>query len=228
MNESKKCEVCQGSETAKKASATGKKNSFRKIFIKGITSTNPVFILLLGLCPVLAVSTSLDNAFGMAWAATFVLLSSNLIISIIRRWVPEVVRIPVFIVIIATFVTIVYIVLQAFVPDLAKSLGIYVPLIVVNCIILGRAEAFASKNSIKDTLADTMGIGIGFSAAILLIAAIRQLFGTGSLNMFGFDIVSLPGLVDFPVTMFILPMGAFLVIGVLLAVFRHIGVMEYE
>jgi electron transport complex protein RnfE len=228
MNESKKCEACQGSENAKKASTTGKKNSFSKIFIKGITSTNPVFILLLGLCPVLAVSTSLDNAFGMAWAATFVLLSSNLLISVIRRWVPEVVRIPVFIVIIATFVTIVYIVLQAFVPDLAKSLGIYVPLIVVNCIILGRAEAFASKNSLKSTLADTMGIGIGFSAAILLIAAIRQLFGTGSLDMFGFNIVSLPGLVDFPVTMFILPMGAFLVIGVLLAVFRHVGVMEYE
>ena len=155
-------------------------------------------------------------------------MSSNMLISLIRKRVPGIVRIPTFIVIIATFVTIVHIILQAYMPPLAKSLGIYVPLIVVNCIILGRAESFASKNSLKLTLADTIGIGIGFSAAILLIASIRQLFGTGSLEMFGKHLVSIPGLIDTPISIFILPMGAFFVIGSLLAFFRYVGVVPCE
>ncbi len=227
MVEAKERVTCHdGSDT--KTVSSGNKGGFIKTFINGITTTNPVFILLLGLCPTLAVSTSLDNAFGMAWAATFVLIASNILISLIRKWVPDIVRIPTYIVIIATFVTIIYIVLQAYMPPLAKSLGIYVPLIVVNCIILGRAEAFASKNSLKLTLADTIGIGIGFSAAILLIAAIRQLLGTGSLDMFGVHFISIPGLTENPMSIFILPMGAFFVIGMFLALFRYMGVMEYE
>lgn len=228
MSDAGGCADCPNNSVINKKSVDGSKKGFMKTLINGITTTNPVFILLLGLCPTLAVSTSLDNAFGMAWAATFVLLTSNLLISLIRKFVPDIVRIPTYIVIIATFVTIVYIILQAFVPPLAKSLGIYVPLIVVNCIILGRAEAFASKNNLKFTLADTIGIGIGFSAAILLIAFIRQLFGTGSLDMFGVQLLSVPGLVEYPLSIFILPMGAFFVIGMLLAFFRYIGVMPCE
>lgn len=219
------CNNCDSNKETKKQTD---KKSFLRILINGITNTNPVFILLLGLCPTLAVSTSLDNAFGMAWAATFVLLASNLLISLIRKFIPGVVRIPSYIVIIATFVTIVHIVLQAYMPPLAKSLGIYVPLIVVNCIILGRAEAFASKNNLKHTLADTIGIGIGFSGAILLIAFIRQLFGTGQIDMFNIQFFVIPGLSDYPLSIFILPMGAFFVIGILLAFFRYIGVMPCE
>ncbi len=228
MNTSKKCVTCDNCSGKNKATKGNKKGGFIRIFINGITNTNPVFILLLGLCPTLAVSTSLDNAFGMAWAATFVLISSNILICLTRKWIPGIVRIPTYIVIIATFVTIVHIILQAYMPPLAKSLGIYVPLIVVNCIILGRAEAFASKNPLKLTLADTIGIGIGFSGAILLIAFIRQLFGTGSIEMFGQHLVSIPGLIDNPISIFILPMGAFFVIGSLLAFFRYVGVMPCE
>lgn len=228
MEKSNNCTTCNNCNGKNKKQKDVKKTGFIQIFINGITNTNPVFILLLGLCPALAVSTSLDNAFGMAWAATFVLIASNILISIIRKGIPAIVRIPTYIVIIATFVTIVHIILQAFMPPLAKSLGIYVPLIVVNCIILGRAEAFASKNSIKLTIADTLGIGAGFSGAILLISAIRQLFGTGSLEMFGQHLISVPGIIDYPMSIFILPMGAFFVIGSLLAFFRYMGVMPCE
>lgn len=205
-----------------------KRASFGQTLKRGITTTNPVFILLLGLCPTLAVSTSLDNAIGMSAAVMFVLLGSNLIISLIRKWVPDIVRIPVFIVIIATFVTVIDLSMQAFVPPLAESLGIYVPLIVVNCIILGRAEAFASKNTTSQSLADAVGIGIGFTGAIVLVSFIRQLLGTGQLDVFGEALFSVPGLVDNPMAIFVLPMGAFMVIGLLLALFRYLGVMESE
>ena len=199
--------------------------SFGKNFINGIVKTNPVFVLLLGLCPTLAVSTSLENAIGMSGAVLFVLLGSNIIISCIRKWTPATVRIPVFIVIIATFVTIVELFMKGYFPPLAKSLGIYVPLIVVNCIILGRAEAFASKNTIMDSIADAFGIGLGFTLAIILISFIRELLGSGKIEMFG---LSIPGLSEHPISILIMPMGAFLVIGLLLALFRHLGVLKNE
>jgi len=202
--------------------------SFKKNFAKGIIRSNPIFILMLGLCPTLAVSTSLDNAVGMTGAFLFVLLASNIIISSIRNYIPDRVRIPVFIVIIATLVTVVDLMLQGFVPALSKSLGIYVPLIVVNCIILGRAEAFASKNGVSDSIADALGIGVGFGLAIFLISLIRQLFGTGALDLFGHHLFTIPGLGENPVAIFMLPMGAFFVIGVLLALFRWAGVTKCE
>ena len=203
-------------------------HSFTKNFLKGIIRSNPTFILLLGLCPTLAVSTSLDNAVGMAAAFTSVLLASNIIISLIRNYVPIRVRIPVFIVIIATLVTIVDLILQGFIPALSKSLGMYIPLIVVNCIILGRAEAFASRNNTTNSIADALGMGVGFAWAIVLISLIRQLLGTGALDLFGHHLFTVPGLADNPVTIFLLPMGAFFAIGVLLALFRWMGVSTGE
>ncbi len=195
---------------------------------KGIMKSNPVLVLLLGLCPALAVSTSLDNAIGMTAAVMFVLINANLIVSIIRKWTPDRVRIPVFIVIIASLVTIVDLTIQAFSPDLSKSLGIFLPLIVVNCIILGRAEAFASKNSITDSLADALGMGLGFGLALLIISFFRQLLGTGTLELFGQTLLEVPGLLDNPMAIFILPMGAFLVMACLLAFLRYMGVIANE
>ncbi len=222
------CHTCFSMAQAEDFAAPAKDGGFMETFRKGITTTNPVFILLLGLCPTLAVSTSLDNAFGMSAAVMFVLLGSNIIVSMIRKWVPDIVRIPTFIVIIATFVTIIHLSMQAFVPPLSKSLGIYVPLIVVNCIILGRAEAFASKNGPLQSLSDAFGIGIGFAGAIVLISFFRQLLGTGILELFGTKLVEVPGLVDHPMNIFVLPMGAFMVLGLALAAFRYMGVMENE
>ncbi len=196
-------------------------------FKNGLIHSNPVLVLLLGLCPTLAVSTSIDNALGMTAAVMFVLISANIIVSMIRDYTPDRVRIPVFIVIIATLVTVVDLVMQGFMPDLSKSLGIFIPLIVVNCIILGRAEAFASKNTLKDSLADAFGMGIGFGIAITIISVFRQLLGTGTLSAFGRNIVQAPGLVDSPMAIFILPMGAFLVVGVLIAALRYTGVIEH-
>jgi len=202
--------------------------SFVKNFINGIVVTNPVFVLLLGLCPALAVSTSLENGIGMSGAVMFVLLGSNIIIALIRKWVPNTVRIPVFIVVIATFVTIVELFMKAYFPPLAQSLGIYVPLIVVNCIILGRAEAFASKNKLTDSIADALGIGVGFAFAIMMISLVREVLGGGTLVLFEYEVFRIPGFADNPISIFILPMGAFLVIGLMLALFRHVGVMENE
>lgn len=203
-------------------------SSFGKNFTKGIVRSNPTFVLMLGLCPTLAVSTSLDNAIGMTAAFVFVLVASNILISLVHNYVPDKVRIPVFIVIIATLVSIVDLMMQGFVPALSKSLGIYIPLIVVNCIILGRAEAFASKNGVLDSIADALGIGTGFGLAILLISFIRQLLGTGKLDLFGHQLFSIPGLSDNPVSILMLPMGAFLVIGTLLALFKWMGVIKRD
>ena len=202
--------------------------SFWKNFTKGIVRSNPTFVLLLGLCPTLAVSTSLDNAIGMTAAFVFVLTASNILISLVHNYVPNKVRIPVFIVIIATLVSIVDLMMQGFVPALSKSLGIYIPLIVVNCIILGRAEAFASKNGVLNSIADALGIGTGFGLAILLISFIRQLLGTGKLDLFGRHLFTIPGFSEHPVAILMLPMGAFLVIGTLLALFKWMGVTKSE
>ena len=210
--------------------------NFVKEFTKGIVISNPIFILALGLCPTLAISNTLDNALGMSIGVTFVLLGSNIIISAIRRLVPNTMRIPTFIVIIATFVTMVNLIFQAYVPSLYESLGIYLPLIVVNCIILGRAEAFASKNPLTASIADALGISIGFTLALILISFLREILGTGGLSISFFEQVfntgslswSLPFLSEHPLSIFILPPGAFLVIALLLALFRRLGVVKSD
>jgi electron transport complex protein RnfE len=201
-------------------------SKFWKELAKGIIISNPVFVLALGLCPSLAVSGSLDNALGMSAGVLFVLLGSNIIISLIRNFVPNMVRIPVYIVIIATFVTVIGLLFEAYVPSLYDSLGIYLPLIVVNCIILGRAEAFASRNRVSYSIADAIGASIGFMLALVLIALFRQILGTGGLSVFGVELFTLPVLGDHPMLFFILPPGAFLVIGLLLALFRQLGVLK--
>lgn len=201
---------------------------FWKEFAKGIIISNPLFVLALGFCPALAVSTSVDNAIGMSVGVLFVLLGANLMVSAIRKAVPNIMRIPVFIVIIATFVTVVNLVFHAYVPSLYESLGIYLPLIVVNCIILGRAEAFASKNPVVSSIADALGVSIGFFLALLIISFLRESLGTGSVSLFGVNLFTLPVLGENPMTLFILPPGAFLIMALLLALFRRMGVMKCE
>jgi len=191
--------------------------SFSKEFIKGIWRENPVFILVLGMCPVLAVTTSAANGLAMGLAATFVLLCSNIVISVIRSIVPDRVRIPVFIVVIASFVTVVDLVMSGYFRSLHHSLGLFIPLIVVNCIILGRAEAFASKNSIFFSIADGLGMGAGFTLALVILGSIRELFGNGSIfsyQLFGGGYE--------PILVMILPPGAFLTLGILTGVFAAI------
>jgi electron transport complex protein RnfE len=201
---------------------------FWKELAKGIVISNPVFILTLGLCPTLAITNSVTNALGMGVGVIFVLLCSNIMISSIRKATPALVRIPVFIVVIATFVTILSLVFEAYLPPLHKSLGIYLPLIVVNCIILGRAEVFASKNSVLLSAADALGIGFGFTIALIIISLLREIMGTGSLEIFGRQLFKLPGLSVHPLAFFISPPGAFLVIGIMMALFRLIGVIKSE
>lgn len=182
------------------------------IFINGIVNENPLFRLVLGTCPAIAVSTSLTNAVGMGMAATFVLICSNILISALRNFIPAKVRIPCYIVVIAMFVTVVQMLLKAFVPALDQALGIFIPLIVVNCIILGRAEAFAGKNSVKVSAVDGFGMGVGFTLALMMIAFVRELLGSGSL----FGVRVLPA--AYPdALMFILAPGGFLVLGLMLA-----------
>ena len=181
-------------------------------FKKGITIENPTLGLVLGLCPTLAVSTTVYNAIGMGVAATFVLLGSNIIISSIRKVVPDTIRIPCYIVIIATFVTIVELFMKAYSPVLSKSLGIFVPLIVVNCIVLGRAEAFANKNTVMNSIADALGMGVGFTLVLILIAAIRESIGAGT--FMGFLLVK-----DYqPALIMIMAPGALLTLGLLIGV----------
>jgi electron transport complex protein RnfE len=199
---------------------------FGKEFAKGIIITNPVFVLVLGLCPTLAISTSIDNALGMTLAVLIVLLGSNILIAAIRNYVPNITRIPIFIVIIATLVTVVNLIFHAYLPDTYKALGIYLPLVVVNCIILGRAEAFASKHTVVQSIADALGMTVGFMTALLMISFIRQVLGTGSLSVFGVDLFTLPVLGEHPIAIFILPYGAFIVIGLLMGLFRRTGVMK--
>jgi electron transport complex protein RnfE len=186
-----------------------------KELTKGLYKENPVFRLALGLCPALAVSTSVKNSLGMGAAATFVLLGSNIVISLLGKVIPAKVRIPCFIVVIASFVTIVELVMGAYLPELAKSLGIFIPLIVVNCIILGRAEAFASKNNLWLSIMDGIGMGLGFTFAIVLIGAIREILGDGKL--FGYMVFG----PDFqPMLIMILAPGAFITIGLLMGYFN--------
>lgn len=192
---------------------------------KGFFKENPTFCIVLGLCPTLAVSTSLDNAIGMGAATAFVLIFSNLMISAIRKQVPDKIRIPMYIAVIATFVTIVALVMEAYFPALNKALGIYVPLIVVNCIPMGRAEAFAGKNSPLRSTLDGIGMGIGFTMALALISSIREILGTGSLKLFGTTLLSVP---INPAMVFILAPGALLLMGLLLGLFAYLRNRKYE
>lgn len=187
---------------------------------KGLIKDNPVFVLMLGLCPVLSMSAKVDNALGMGVAVTFVLLCSNVIISLLRSLIRDTIRIPAFIVVIASFVTIVELIVKAFIPSLSV-LGVYLPLITVNCIILGRAEAFASKNTVYKSAQDGLGMGIGFTLALLLIAFIREILGSGSITLPGLKI-SIPVLSSHPVHVLSLAPGALLVMGCLLAFFNYL------
>lgn len=183
-------------------------------FSKGIIRENPVLVLLLGLCPTLAVTTGVSNAVGMGFAATFVLICSNVLISICKKGIPKEIRIPVFIVVIATFVTVVKLVMAAYFPALKAALGIFLALIVVNCIILGRAEAFAFKRGVAESAFDGLGMGLGFTLALCLIAFFREVIGAGT--FFGIPLAS--GLEEYTEKIFILSPGGFLTLGLILAV----------
>ncbi len=207
-----------------------KKRSLGREFTKGLLDENPTLRLVLGTCPTLAVSTSIENAIGMGIAATIVLVCSNIAISALRKVIPSKVRIPCYVVIIAAFVTIVQLLVKAFAPSLDASLGIYLPLIVVNCIILGRAEAFANKNPVLPAAVDGLGMGVGFTIALTLMATIREFLGTGNLTLkvlgHGTTLADIFGLVDSdvlttiglePILIFILAPGGFFVFGLLIA-----------
>lgn len=181
-----------------------------KIFTKGFLKENAVFVLFLGLCPTLGVTTSAVNGLGMGLATTFVLLMSNIVVSLVKNFIPDKVRIPAFIVIIASFVTIVELVLQGYIPSLYEQLGLFIPLIVVNCLILGRAEAFASKNGILDSILDGLGMGLGFAMALTILGAVREILGSGSI--FGINVYEGDGML-----VFVLAPGAFIALGYLIA-----------
>ncbi|SES64093.1 electron transport complex protein RnfE [Methanococcoides vulcani] len=187
-------------------------------FIRGITKDNPIFGLVLGLCPTLAVTTSIENAIGMSAGTAFVLICSNLLISALRKQIPPSVRLPIFILIIATFVSIVEMVMKAYFPPMYAALGVFIPLIVVNCIIIGRAEAYANKNNMFYSLIDALGSSTGFLLVLVLIGGIRELLGTGQIVTFGVQIIQLP---INPITYMILSPGAFLTIGVLMAIVNY-------
>ncbi|MBU4541139.1 MAG: electron transport complex subunit E [Firmicutes bacterium] len=185
--------------------------NFMKNLTRGIIRENPIFVLLLGMCPTLAVTTSAVNGLGMGLATTAVLICSNVVISALRKVIPDNIRIPAFVVIIASFVTIVGMLMKAYLPALDASLGLFIPLIVVNCVILGRAEAFAFGNGVVDSFADGLGMGLGFTMALTILGSIREILGAGSI--FGF---SLFGAAYEPVLLMILPPGAFLTLGLLI------------
>ena len=186
-----------------------------KNFTKGFIKENPVFVLFLGLCPVLGVTTSAINGLGMGLATTFVLTMSNIVVSLIKNFIPDKVRIPAFIVIIASFVTIVELTMQAFVPTLFEALGLFIPLIVVNCIVLGRAEAFASKNSLLFSVIDGFGMGLGFTLALVMLGGVREILGSGSI--FGIKFIEGDGML-----LFVLAPGAFIALGYLIMLMQKI------
>ncbi len=186
-----------------------------KNFSKGLMRENPVFVLLLGMCPTLGVTSTAINGMGMGLATLFVLLMSNIVVSLVKDLIPDKVRIPSFIVIIATFVTIVDLVMAGYLPTLHEQLGLFIPLIVVNCIVLGRAEAFASKQSFLSSLIDGLGMGLGFTFALVLLGSVREIIG--SLSIFGYKFLEGDGIL-----VFILPPGAFLALGYLIAIMNKL------
>lgn len=190
-------------------------------FSKGFFKENAVFVLFLGLCPTLGVTTSAINGLGMGLATTFVLLMSNLVVSLVKSFIPDKVRIPAYIVIIASFVTMVELLMQAYTPDLFEQLGIFIPLIVVNCLVLGRAEAFASKNSLFTAIVDGLGMGLGFAFALFLLGAVREILGSGA--FLGFKFIEGDG-----VLIFVLAPGAFIALGYLIYIMNRIKKKIYE
>lgn len=194
------------------------KNPLTKEITKGIIKENPTLVMLLGMCPTLAVTTQAMNGIGMGLATTFVLMGSNVVISALRKVIPDKVRIPAFIVIIASFVTLIGFLLEGFVPSLYESLGIYLTLITVNCIIFGRAEMFASKNGVVASACDAIGMGIGFTLALFLMGSVREIIGSG--KWMGFTI---PVLSDNPMLLFIMPAGGFFTLGVIIALVNKLS-----
>lgn len=188
-----------------------------KVFLNGLIKENPTFVLLLGMCPTLGTTSSAINGMSMGLATTFVLICSNVVIALLRNLIPDKVHIPAYIVVIASFVTAVQMIMQAYLPDLYKTLGLFIPLIVVNCIILGRAEAFAAKNGAVPSFFDGLGMGLGFTLALTLLGALRELLGTGT--FFGFSV--LPASTNMLV--FVLAPGAFITLGFLIAIFNAIN-----
>ena len=183
------------------------------ILLKGIIRENPTFVLILGMCPTLGTTTSAINGAGMGIATMFVLIMSNIVISLIKNLIPDKVRIPAFIVVIASFVTVIQLLMEAYVPSLYETLGVFIPLLVVNCIILGRAEAFASKHNVLDSALDGLGIGLGFTLSLTVIGAVREILGSGS--VFGYKFIEGDGMIAF-----VLAPGAFLVLGYLMVLFN--------
>ena len=192
------------------------KNKALNTVLNGILRENPVFALVLGMCPTLATTTSAINGMSMGLATTFVLICSNVVISLLKNLIPDKVRIPAFIVVIATFVTMVQLLMQAYLPAIYEVLGLFIPLIVVNCVVLGRAEAFAAKNTVGLSALDGLGMGLGFSLALTLIGAVRELLGTGSL--FGMNLYS----ETYGMLIFVLAPGAFIVLGYLMALVQKL------
>lgn len=188
-------------------------NKYTERLYNGIVKENPTFVMMLGMCPTLAVTTSAINGLGMGLSTTVVLVLSNMLISMLRKVIPDSVRMPAFIVVVASFVTMVQFILQGFVPSLYNSLGVFIPLIVVNCIILGRAESYASKNPVLPSIFDGLGMGLGFTFGLTLIGIVRELIGAGKI----FDIQIMPSAYE-PVTIFILAPGAFLVLAFICAI----------
>ena len=195
------------------------------IFLKGLIAENPVLVLVLGTCPTLAVSTGIISAISMGLAATVVLVGSNIAISALRKIIPDTVRIPCYIVVIAAFVTAVQMLMQAFLPEIYDMLGVYLALIVVNCIILGRAEMFARKNTVIDSALDGLGMGIGFLLALLAMAIIREVLGTGEISLAAFKMesIKIPVLCDYNIPILSMAPGGFLVYGILIAIVNAIG-----
>ncbi len=191
-----------------------------KIVLNGIIKENPIFVLLLGMCPTLGTTSSAINGMGMGLATMFVLICSNLVISLIKNLIPDMVRIPAFIVVIASFVTLLQMVMQAYLPELYSSLGLFIPLIVVNCIVLGRAESFAAKNKAVPSMFDGLGIGLGFTLALTLLGAVRELLGTG--KVFDMTLYS----EDYGMLLFVLPPGAFIALGYLIALINQMKVKK--
>ncbi len=191
--------------------------SYMKEFTKGIIKENPNMVMLLGMCPTLAVTTMAVNGLGMGLSTTFVLVCSNVVISLIKKLIPSAVRLPCYIVVIAGFVTFVSLMLQAFIPALYSSLGMFLSLITVNCIILGRAEMFASKNKVLPSALDGLGMGLGFTLTLVLVGSIREIFGAGQ----WFGITVMPEVLE-PMTLFILPAGGFFVLGAVIAIVNRI------
>ena len=188
-----------------------------KVFFNGLVKENPTFVLLLGMCPTLGTTSSALNGMSMGLATTFVLICSNIVIALLKNLIPDKVRIPAYIVVIASFVTLLQMLMQAYLPSLYASLGLFIPLIVVNCIILGRAEAFASKNGVFDSALDGVGIGLGFTLSLTTIGAVREILGSGAL--FGYDL----GCGDYMLLVFVLAPGGFLVLGYLMVLFNKVA-----